>query len=134
MMWEGKCISIFFFFFCFTSVYSSSFSRLHRKDKKLTSQQEEDDPTITEFLLGRPLEKNMVLTVEPGLYFNDAMLNIWTQFPGYQDYFNLHVLAKYRSVGGVRIEDTIVITDDGYENLTLAPKQVHEIEALMNMQ
>ncbi|KAF1801244.1 peptidase M24, structural domain-containing protein [Mucor lusitanicus] len=103
------------------------------KDKKLTSQQEEDDPTITEFLLGRPLEKNMVLTVEPGLYFNDAMLNIWTQFPGYQDYFNRSILAKYRSVGGVRIEDTIVITEDGYENLTLVPKQVHEIEALMKV-
>lgn len=75
----------------------------------------------------------MVLTVEPGLYFNKAMLDIWTQHPGYQDYFNLEAIDKYRQVGGVRIEDTIVITEDGYENLTLVPKQINEIERLMSL-
>lgn len=73
----------------------------------------------------------MVLTVEPGLYFNDEMLDIWIQYPGYEQYFDLAVLDRYRIVGGVRIEDTIVITQDGYENLTKVPKQIHEIEALM---
>lgn len=74
----------------------------------------------------------MVLTVEPGLYFNDEMLDIWIHYPGYENYFDLNMLAKYRSVGGVRIEDTIVITANGHENLTIAPKQIHEIESLMN--
>lgn len=74
----------------------------------------------------------MVLTVEPGLYFNDEMLDIWIQYPGYEQYFDLGTLDRYRIVGGVRIEDTVVITDDGYENLTMVPKQIHEIEALMN--
>jgi Xaa-Pro dipeptidase len=32
------------------------------------------------------------------------------------------VLEKYWSVGGVRIEDCILVTDDGYDNLTTAPK------------
>ncbi|KAI8641253.1 peptidase M24, structural domain-containing protein [Parasitella parasitica] len=102
------------------------------KDKCPIDQEEDDDPTATEFLAGRALAENMVLTVEPGLYFNDAMLNIWTQFPGYQQYFDLDVLAKYREVGGVRIEDTVVITEDGYENLTFVPKEIYEIEELMN--
>lgn len=127
MMLEGKSVFSFFMYILILYIY------VYRKDKKLTNQQEEDDPTITEFLIERPLEKNMVLTVEPGLYFNDAMLDIWTKFPGYQDYFDLQMLTKYRKVGGVRIEDTIVITEDGYENLTLVPKEIHEIEKLMNV-
>ncbi|KAI9472136.1 MAG: peptidase M24, structural domain-containing protein [Benjaminiella poitrasii] len=89
------------------------------------------DEEEREFLRNRPLEANMVLTVEPGLYFNDTMLSIWTEFPGYQSYFDLNVLARYRDVGGVRIEDTIVVTEDGHENLTLVPKSIEAIEALM---
>lgn len=74
----------------------------------------------------------MVLTVEPGLYFNDTMLNIWIRHDDYEKYFDLDKLARYRAVGGVRIEDTVVITENGYENLTQVPKQIHEIEHLMN--
>ncbi|KAI8978381.1 peptidase M24, structural domain-containing protein [Pilobolus umbonatus] len=95
-------------------------------------EDDDDDPTISHFLLHRPLEQNMVLTVEPGLYFNDTMLNIWTQYPGYQQFFDMKILSRYRGVGGVRIEDTVVITEQGYENMTKVPKHTHEIEALMD--
>lgn len=84
------------------------------------------------FLVDRALEANMVITVEPGLYFNDTYLKIWTQFPEYQKFFNMDMLERYRSVGGVRIEDTVVITPEGHENLTIAPKTVEAIEALMS--
>ena len=63
----------------------------------------------------RTLEPGMVLTVEPGLYMpaTDA------------------VPAPFRSIG-VRIEDDIVITEDGSEVLSAtAPKDPDAIEALM---
>jgi Xaa-Pro aminopeptidase len=55
----------------------------------------------------RPLAPGMVLTVEPGIYLADRKL-------------------------GVRIEDTVVVTADGHENLSAGlPKEVEEIEKWM---
>ncbi|KAI9499427.1 peptidase M24, structural domain-containing protein [Zychaea mexicana] len=82
-------------------------------------------------MMHHPLEPNMIITVEPGLYFNDAYLRIWTEFPGFSKYFNMDLLQRYRPVGGVRIEDSVLITATGCENLTVAPKQTEEIEAIM---
>ena len=42
------------------------------------------------------------------------------------------MLEKYWAVGGVRIEDNLLITKDGYENLTTAVKDVDEMEKLIN--
>lgn len=63
----------------------------------------------------RLLEPGMVLTVEPGIYIAEDA-------EGVDD--------RYRGIG-VRIEDDILVTADGYEVLTAAiPKEVDEIEAL----
>ncbi|MEA2119192.1 Xaa-Pro aminopeptidase [Halovibrio sp. HP20-50] len=63
----------------------------------------------------RPLAAGMVLTVEPGLYI-----------PSDED-----IPEAYRGIG-IRIEDNVVVTNDGHEVLTAdVPKQVVEIEALM---
>jgi Xaa-Pro aminopeptidase len=62
----------------------------------------------------RPLEPGMVLTVEPGLYIaSDA-----SDAP-----------AELRGIG-VRIEDDVLVTQNGHENLTKAcPKTIADIEA-----
>lgn len=68
------------------------------------------------------LEPNMVLTVEPGIYFNRyAMEEVYLKMP-FAKYINKPLLEKYYSIGGVRIEDDILVTKDGYENLTTTPK------------
>ncbi|KGQ70460.1 proline dipeptidase [Chelonobacter oris] len=65
----------------------------------------------------RNLEPNMVLTVEPGLYFIPLLLNPWRDHPlGAR--FNWQKIDCFTAYGGIRSEDNIVITADGAENLT----------------
>ncbi|CAO3684678.1 unnamed protein product [Rhizopus stolonifer] len=81
-------------------------------------------------MLTRPLKENMVITVEPGLYFNDVSINAWLK--DYRDYLDLDKINQYRVIGGVRIEDTVLITKEGHENFTIVPKEISDIEAIMN--
>ena len=81
----------------------------------------------------RKLEKGMVLTNEPGIYFNDILLN-----EGYKDakvapFFDKELISEYqKEVSGIRIEDDFIVTEDGYKILSsLAPKTVEEIEKFM---
>ena len=70
-----------------------------------------------------PLEEGMVVTIEPGIYFNRYELHrAYLSDPVHSKYINRQVLEQYWAVGGVRIEDDILITSSGYENLTTAPK------------
>ncbi|KAF2431339.1 hypothetical protein EJ08DRAFT_587523 [Tothia fuscella] len=72
---------------------------------------------------GTGLQEGMIVTVEPGIYFSQyALTRVFLPNPVHARYINKQVLAKYMLVGGVRIEDDILITRDGYENLTTAPK------------
>lgn len=69
------------------------------------------------------LKEGNVVTVEPGIYFNRFILeNFFLNNEEHKQFIDEAVLARYMHVGGVRIEDDILITRDGYENLTTAPK------------
>ncbi|SPQ22486.1 c05755b2-8d79-42ee-8d3b-c0b63000eeb7 [Thermothielavioides terrestris] len=69
------------------------------------------------------LEPNMVVTIEPGIYFcREYLESLFLHHPIHSKFINTAALEKYWDVGGVRIEDDILVTQDGYENLTLAPK------------
>jgi len=63
-----------------------------------------------------------VITVEPGIYFCNFILDPVLEDPELSKYIDREVLDRYWSVGGVRIEDDVHILDDGYENLTDTPK------------
>ncbi|KAI9827719.1 MAG: hypothetical protein M1832_004208 [Thelocarpon impressellum] len=69
------------------------------------------------------LDEGMVITVEPGIYFSRyAFKKVYAPSPIHSKYINEDVLERYWAVGGVRIEDDILVTRDGHENLTTAPK------------
>lgn len=67
--------------------------------------------------LTRTLERDNVLTIEPGLYFIDALLEPLRQGPhrGEVDWAKVEHLRPY---GGIRIEDNVRVTDGAPENLT----------------
>lgn len=65
----------------------------------------------------------MVVTVEPGIYFSVyALQHFYLPSPIHSNYINAETVQRYLPVGGVRIEDDILITAKSYENLTKAPK------------
>lgn len=64
----------------------------------------------------RPIEKGMCFTIEPGLYI---------------PFDDLSAPKEFRGIG-VRIEDNILVTANGYENMTLkAPKEIADMEKII---
>ncbi len=65
-----------------------------------------------------PLEENFLMTVEPGLYFIEALLKDEETRKQYKDLVNWDEALKWLDFGGIRIEDDILITKAGPDNLT----------------
>ncbi len=80
--------------------------------------------------LGRILEEDFVITVEPGLYFIPNLINIWKTENKFSDFIVYDKLGDWMNFGGVRIEDNILVTEEGCKILgPPIPKEVHEIES-----
>lgn len=65
----------------------------------------------------RVLEPGMVVTIEPGLYFIDMLLD-QVRADGHADSIDWARLDQFRPYGGIRIEDDVLCTDGSPENLT----------------
>ena len=79
------------------------------------------------------LKINMIVTIEPGIYFNSLLLEDLkkSEFNQYINWDKINLVLK-NNIGGVRIEDTILITNNGYINFIDLPTSVNEIEEFMN--
>jgi Xaa-Pro aminopeptidase len=79
----------------------------------------------------KTFKKGDAFTIEPGVYVTTKLLDILPDTPRNRA-FKAKVQAavlKYQDTG-VRIEDDYIITDQGLEWITHAPREIDEIEAL----
>jgi len=83
--------------------------------------------------LAKSLQPGFVLTIEPGIYFIPELIDLWKTQNKFPEFINYDMLQNYMDFGGVRIEDDILITDDGCRVLGSKPipKTVKEIEAIV---
>ncbi len=79
--------------------------------------------------LGKELKEGFVVTVEPGCYFIPALIDKWKSENKHKSFINYKKLDEYIDFGGVRIEDDILVTKDGFRVLGKPiPKTVEEVE------
>lgn len=82
---------------------------------------------------GKYTKVGHVLTVEPGIYFIPNLIEQWKAEGRHKEFINYDKLAEYYNFGGIRIEDDIVITNDGCRVLGKPlQKGVAELESFMN--
>lgn len=79
---------------------------------------EETRPNLEQFgtnclRMGRRLEKGFVVTDEPGIYFIPALIDDWKAKGHCKEFINFDLLETYKDFGGIRIEDDILVTEDG---------------------
>jgi Xaa-Pro aminopeptidase len=79
---------------------------------------EETRPNLEQFgtnclRMGRKLEEGFVVTDEPGIYFIPALIDEWKASGHCKDFLNFDLLETYKDFGGIRIEDDVLITNDG---------------------
>jgi Xaa-Pro aminopeptidase len=78
-----------------------------------------------------PYQPGHVFTVEPGCYFIPELIGKWKSEGKFKDFINYSKIESYMSIGGIRIEDNVLITEKGHKLLGKPiPKTIEEIESV----
>ena len=81
--------------------------------------------------MARRLCEGNVITDEPGIYFIPALIESWKKEGRFTDFINYSKLEEYYDFGGLRLEDDVLVTEDGARRLgsarlPIAPDEVEE--------
>eukprot|EP00761_Pharyngomonas_kirbyi_P011923 gb/GECH01011949.1/.p1 GENE.gb/GECH01011949.1/~~gb/GECH01011949.1/.p1 ORF type:complete len:457 (+),score=124.32 gb/GECH01011949.1/:1-1371(+) len=78
------------------------------------------------------VEANMAMTIEPGVYFVPKFINDARNDPQKAKFLNFDKIDKYMDFGGIRLEDDVIVRNDGIENLSAdVPKEIDAVEKLL---
>ncbi|MFQ6037767.1 MAG: aminopeptidase P family protein [Candidatus Aminicenantales bacterium] len=81
--------------------------------------------------LAKKLEPGFVLTVEPGIYFIPALIGQWAAERKHTEFIDYERIKDYTDFGGIRIEDDVLVTEEGHRVLGKSiPKSVEDIESI----
>ena len=84
--------------------------------------------------MGKKLRTGHVITNEPGCYFIPALIEKWKSEGINKQFINFSKLEEYYTFGGIRIEDDILVTENGARLLgkKRLPNTPEKIEAEMS--
>lgn len=78
-----------------------------------------------------PYKPGHVFTIEPGCYFIPQLIDQWRSEKKFAQFINYEKIEPYMDFGGARIEDNLLITENGNKVLGKpVPKTIEEIEAI----
>lgn len=82
---------------------------------------------------GRRMQPGFVMTDEPGVYFIPHLIDLWRSEGKHTEFINYDAVEKFKDFGGVRLEDDILITEEGCRVLgeKVIPYHIDEVEAFI---